>query len=172
VRSGAGQRQPHTHPEAVEGLVDKGTLAKSVLLAESTAAVGTGEEAHWQRQRVVYGEGGLVKGVGEKLLPEAFLHLPEVGSLPGEGGAMDEAQRGKPLCVVPSDVAVDTLVGIYTEELSENLYSADLRIRKLRSGTALADATPLSRSSIRQKTATMKVLRSIRRPPLCSVLLG
>jgi hypothetical protein len=26
---------------------------------------------------------------------------------------------------------------------------------------------PLSRSSIRQKTATMKVLRSIRRPPLC-----
>ena len=38
-------RDPHMHPKAVEGLLEEGVLAEGGLPAESTAAVGAGEEA-------------------------------------------------------------------------------------------------------------------------------
>jgi hypothetical protein len=110
----------------------------------------------------------------KKLLPEAFLDLPEVGRLPSEGGAMDEAQCRKPLAVVPSEVAVECLVGVQTEELSDDLDGEDLRVGKFRGGAALAQGSSVFEPVVyvRQKTATMKVLRSKRRPPLRSVPLS
>ena len=104
----------------------------------------------------------------EELLPEVFFDLPEVGRLPSEGSAMDLAKSWEPFAVVAAEEEIDSFVGVYAEKLSDDLYGEDLSVGELRSGTALADAAPsLSRSSMRQKTATMKVLRSIRRrPPL------
>ena len=58
------------------------------------AAVGVGEGTRRQGHRVADGEGSIVRGQGEKLLPEALLALPEAGSLPGEGGAMHFAEGG------------------------------------------------------------------------------
>jgi hypothetical protein len=75
----------------------------------------------------------------QKLLPEAFLDLPEVCCLPREGGAMDFAECGEPLAVVPSEVAVDGLVGVEAEELAYDLDGEDLGVGKLRDGAALAD---------------------------------
>ena len=77
----------------------------------------------------------------EEILPEVFLDLPEVCCLPSEGGAMDEAQRGKPLCVMPSEVAVDTLVGVQPQELTDDLDGEDLRVGELGGGSALAQGS-------------------------------
>ena len=48
----------------------------------------------------------------EELLPEALLDLPEVGGLTGEGGAMNGAEGGEPVGVVPAEEEVDALVGV------------------------------------------------------------
>jgi hypothetical protein len=88
---------------------------------------------------VAQGEGWVVGSERQKLLPEAFLDLPEVCCLPREGGAMDFAECGEPLAVVPSEVAVDGLVGVEAEELAYDLDGEDLGVGKLRDGAALAD---------------------------------
>jgi len=77
-----------------------------------------------------------VGGQLEELLPEALLYLLEVGALTGEGGAVHLAKGLEPLGVISEEM--DTLVGVEAKELAYDLYGEYLRIRKLRSGTALA----------------------------------
>jgi hypothetical protein len=79
---------PYVHPKAVEGLLEEGVLAEGGLPFEARAAIGSGEQAYWQGQRVADGEGRVVRHAGEELSPEELLDLPQVGGLPGEGGAM------------------------------------------------------------------------------------
>jgi len=69
-----------------------------------------------------------VRGECEELLPETLLDPPEVGRLPGEGGPMYLAESRKPCSVVPSDEEVDALVGVETEELTDDLYGEELRV--------------------------------------------
>jgi hypothetical protein len=73
---------PYVHPEAIEGLFEEGVLAESGLSFKTPTAVGTSEQAHRQRQRVTKREGGIMRDLGQELLPEALLDLPEVGRLP------------------------------------------------------------------------------------------
>ena len=54
---------------------------------------------------------------------------------------------------MPPEVAKDRLVGVHTEELSDDLDGEDLRVRELGSGPRWRTRRPLSRSSMRQKTA-------------------
>jgi hypothetical protein len=61
-------------------------------------------------------------------LPEVFLELPEVGCLPSEGGAMDRAQCRKPLAVMFSEVAKDSLIGVDPQELPDDLNGEDLGV--------------------------------------------
>lgn len=68
---------------------------------------------------------------------------------------------------------IDGFVGVYAEELSDDLYGKDLSVGELRGGTALADATSFEPvvheaedghdegAKIHKKTSVM-----------CSVLLG
>jgi hypothetical protein len=46
---------------------------------------------------------------------------------------------GEPLCVVPSEVAVDAFVGVESQELTDDLDGEDFRIGKLGARPALAD---------------------------------
>src|SRR5687768_5377846 len=78
----------HVHPEAVEGLFEEDVLAEGGLSSKTPTAIGSGEGACWQGKRVCQGEGGLMRGLSQQLLPEALLDLPEVGGLTAEGGAM------------------------------------------------------------------------------------
>jgi hypothetical protein len=132
------------HPEAVEGLPEERVLAEGRFTPEAAAAVGAGEQARGQGHGVHEREGRIVGGEREGLPPEALLELPEVGGLAGEGGAVDLAEGREPLGVVAAEEEeeVDALVGVYAEELSDDLDGEDLRVGRLRSGTTLADATP------------------------------
>ncbi len=76
------------------------------------------------------------------LLPEALLELPGVGGLTGEGGAMDLAEGGEPLHVVPAEEEeeeVDVPVGVEPQELANGLDGEDLGVGELRGGSALTD---------------------------------
>src|SRR5215203_6381274 len=130
---------PHVHSEAVEGLFEESVFAEGGLSLKTRAAVGSGEQARWQGERVRQGEGGVVGSVGQELLPEEFLDLPQVGRLPGEGTAMNLAECREPLGVVPSEEEVDALVGVYPQKLSDDLDGEDLGVRKLWGGAALTD---------------------------------
>ena len=77
----------------------------------------------------------------EKLLPEALLYLPEVRSLPGEGGAMHFAQSGEPLAVVTPEVTKDPLVGVEPQELAYDLDGEDFRVRKLGQRTTCSEGS-------------------------------
>ena len=58
----------------------------------------------------------------------------------GEGGAMNRAEGGEPLRVVPAEEEVDVLVGVEAEELAHDLDGKDLRVGDLRRRAALANA--------------------------------
>jgi len=106
-------------------------------------------------------------------LPEALLYLPEVGGLTGEGGAAHLAKGLEPLSVVSAEEEMDTLVGVEVKELADDLYDEDLRIRKLRSGTALADATsfePIVDKAEDGHDEGAKIHK--KKTSLCSVLLS
>ncbi len=82
-----------------------------------------------------------------------------------EGGAVEFAQGGEPLAVMLPEVKKDRLVGVEPEELSDDLDGEELGVGERRSGSAPSEASELCdrcESSMRQKTATTKVLRSTR----------
>jgi hypothetical protein len=79
----------------------------------------------------------------EELLPEALFEFPEVGCLPSESGAMYLAEGGGPFAVAPPEKAVDGLIGVYAEELADDLHSEDLRVGELGRRAALANAAIL-----------------------------
>ncbi len=54
---------------------------------------------------------------------------------------MDFAECGEPLAVVPSEVAVDGLVGVEAEELAYDLDGEDLRVGEFRGGAALTQGS-------------------------------
>ena len=168
---------PHMHPEAVEGLLEEGVLAESGFSFEAMAAVGAGEQTRRQGHRVYEREGRIVRGQGEEFLAELLLELPEICCLPGEGGAMHFGEGREPLTVMTPEVTKEDrlVVGVESQELPDDLLDGeDLSASEsLGAGPRWRMRRPLSRSSMRQKTATMKVLRSTGRDLLfASVGLG
>jgi hypothetical protein len=74
----------------------------------------------------------------------------------------------EPFSVVTPKEEIDGLVGVDAEELSDDLYMVRTsESESFGAGPRLLMRRPLSRSSIRQKTETMKVLRSTVRDLLC-----
>jgi hypothetical protein len=138
------------HPEAIEGLLKENGLAESGFSFEARAAVVAGERALRQEERVRQSERRIAGNEGKKLLPEVFFKLLEIGRLAGRGGAMDEAQRGEPLGVVPSEVAVERLVGVETKELSDDLNGEDLGVGELAGGAALTQGFPVFEPVVHQ----------------------
>ena len=84
-----------------------------------------------------------MRGECEELLPETLLDLPEVGGLAGEGGPMDLKKCREPFAVVPSEVAVECLVGVYPQELADHFDGEDLGVGELGGRAALANAAIL-----------------------------
>ena len=82
-----------------------------------------------------------MRGECEELLPETLLDLPEVGGLAGEGGPMDLKKCREPFTVVPSEVAVECLVGVYPQELADHFDGEDLGVGELGGRAALAVAS-------------------------------
>ena len=155
---------PCMHSEAVEGLLEEDILAESCLPFEARAAVGSSEGARWQRKGVRQGEVRIVRGFGHKFLPEALLSFPQVGCLPGEGGAMHPPQIREEVGVVTPEVRKEFGLFVYPQELAYDLDGEDFGVAEIVGAgpRALRRPRSLIRSSMRQKTATMKVLRSTR----------
>jgi hypothetical protein len=131
---------PYVHPKAIEGLPEQCVLAKSGLAAETPAAISAGKQACRQGHRIADGEGGVVGGVGRELLPEAFLNLPEVGRLPGEGGAMHPQQVREEVGVVAPEVRQELRVFIESQELADDLDGEYFRVGERWGGSAASDA--------------------------------
>jgi hypothetical protein len=119
---------PNVDPEAVEGLLEEGVFAESGLPLKARAAIGAGKQASWQGHRIADGEGRVVGCKRKELLPEELFDLPEVGRLPGEGGAMNLTECRKPLAVVMPEVAEDSLIGVEPQELADKFDSEDLSV--------------------------------------------
>ena len=65
------------------------------------------------------------------------------GRLATESGAMSFFEGWKPFAVVATEVGVDALVGVYAEELTNDLHGEDLAISEGGFGPALAEASSL-----------------------------
>lgn len=61
-------------------------------------------------------------------MAEVFLDLPKIGALTGEGGTVYFAQGGEPLAVMLPEVAKDRLIGVDTQELTDDLDGEDLGV--------------------------------------------
>jgi hypothetical protein len=108
---------------------------------------------------------------GEELSPEELLSLPEVGCLPGEGGAIYVREvREEEVGVVSAEVGKELRIFVYPQELTDNLDGEHIGVAERGSWSACPETPEFSdtRSSMRQKTATMKVLRSTREEDLLS----
>ena len=124
------------HPEAVEGLPEEGVLAEGGLSPEALAAVGPGEQARRQGERVHQGEAGVVRGFGQEVLPKALLNLPEVRRLPGEGGAMHPPEVREEVGVVAPEVRKELRVFVYSQELADELDGEHFGVEERRGGSA------------------------------------
>src|SRR5918995_2364848 len=138
-----GPAHPQMGTQPVESLFVHLVVAEGALFGQDAAAVGPGEVASGHREGVDQGHFGVEAHPAEQVLPEHLLYGPEVGRLAAEGGAVDSLEGRKPFAVVSAEEEVDTLVGVYAEELSDDFYGEDLCVGELRSRTAPADATLL-----------------------------
>jgi hypothetical protein len=98
-----------------------------------------------------------MRGLGQELLAEALLDLPEVGRLPAEGGAMHESEAWEVVSVVAPEVGEELRIFVEPQELTDDLDCEHFRIPECWGGSARPRRRPRSaiRSSMRQKTAMM-----------------
>ena len=110
--------------------------------------------------------------VDQKRLPEVLFDLPEVGRLPAEGCAMHSREVREEVGVVAPEVGKELRVFIESQKLADDLDGDDFRVAESVGvgGRALRRPRSATWSSMRQKTAMMKVLRSTRAET--SFLLG
>jgi hypothetical protein len=131
------------HPEAVEGLLEQRVLAESGLSFEARAAVSASEQAHRQGHRVAKREGGVVRTLGQELLPEDLLELPEVCCLPGEGGAMHSPQVREEVGVVAPEVCKELCIFVDPQKLAYDLDGDDLGVAERWGGSATSETTEI-----------------------------
>src|SRR3712207_6713515 len=107
------------------------------------------------------------------MTPQAFLDRPQVGRLAQEGCAVDFAKGGEPLPVMPPEVAVERPVGVQSEKLPDDLDGQDLRVRKLRSGTAPSNTPTLEMIGDEAEDANYEGAKiHERKTPFCSRWIG
>ncbi len=123
---------------------EEGVLAESGLSLKTPAAVGTSEQAHRQRQRVTKREGGIMRDLGQELLPEALLDLPEVGRLPGQGGAIYPHQVREEVNVVAPEVGEELRILVESQELTDDLYGEHFGVAQRWGGSTLSEAPEVS----------------------------
>jgi hypothetical protein len=80
-----------------------------------------------------------VRNAGEKLLPEVLLDLPQVGCLPGEGGAMHTSEVREEVGVVATEVRKELRIFIESQELSDDLDGEDFRVAERWCGSTCSE---------------------------------
>jgi hypothetical protein len=135
---------PHVYSKAVEGLLEEGVFTESRLSPETFAPVGASEQAHRQGQRVADGEGGIVRGFSQELLPEVLFDLPEVGCLPAEGGAMHSPELRKEVGIVLPEVRKELCILGYPQKLAYDLDGEHFRVAERGGGSACSEAPEVS----------------------------
>jgi hypothetical protein len=107
-----------------------------------------------------------VRCFSQELLPEILFDLPEVCGLPGEGGAMHVQEVRKEVGIVPPEVGQELRILVYPQKLADNFNGEMVSTSESHSVVvgprALRRPKSAMRSSMRQKTLTMKVPRSTR----------
>jgi hypothetical protein len=132
---------PHVHPEAIEGLFEERVFAEGGLSLEAFAAVGSGEQTSWQGEGVSQGEGGLVRGIDQELLPDEFLGLPEVCRLAREGGAMHSPEVREEVGVVTPEVGEELCIFVESQKLTDDLDGEDFGVAERGGGSACSEAS-------------------------------
>jgi hypothetical protein len=132
---------PHVHPEAIEGLFEERVFAEGGLSLEAFAAVGSGEQTSWQGEGVSQGEGGLVRGIDQELLPDEFLGLPEVCRLAREGGAMHSREVREEVGVVTPEVGEELCIFVESQKLTDDLDGEDFGVAERGGGSACSEAS-------------------------------
>ena len=147
--------------EPVEGLLAHLVVAEGALLRQDAAAVSSGETASRHGETVDQGDPRVLADPVEQMTPQPLFEDPKVGHLAREGGAVHSAQSREPLAVVTSKVGVKVLLGVYPQELAHHLMVKTSESQSSGVGPHWRGGfCPWTQSSVRQKTATMKVLRS------------
>jgi len=123
-------------------------FAEGGLSLKTPTAVGSGEQARRQGERVRQSEAGVVGGLGQDLLPEALLGLPQVRCLPSEGGAMHPPQVREEVSVVAPEVLEEFRVFVEPQELTDDLDGEHFRVGERWGGSACSEAPEVHESVV------------------------
>jgi hypothetical protein len=85
-----------------------------------------------------------VGSVGQELLPEALLNLPEVGRLPGEGGAMHPQEVREVVGVVAPEIRKELRIFVESQKFADDLYGEHFRVGECGGGSALSETPEAS----------------------------
>jgi hypothetical protein len=159
------------YSEAVEGLFEESVLAEGGFSSEATAAVSSSEQTRWEGKRVHKGEGGMMRAQAQKFLPEVLLGLPQIGRLPGEGGAMHPQEIGEQMSVVAPKVGKEFCIFIESQKLANDFDGDDFRVAESRSGSTCSERPEFSDAVVDETEdgddEGVKIHQ--RRPPFASV---
>jgi hypothetical protein len=110
----------------------------------------------------------MVRGQAQKFLPEVLLGLPQVGRLPGEGGAMHPQEIGEQMSVVAPKVGKEFCIFIESQKLANDFDGDDFRVAESRSGSTCSERPEFSDAVVDETEDCddegVKIHR--RRPPL------
>src|SRR5215207_2104401 len=133
-----GPANPKVRSQAVEGLLVDLVVAESALFGQEPAAVSPSEPTHGDGEGVHQTEERVEADLpAQQVLPQSLFGDPQIGRLTRESGAVHLPQGWEELPVVTPEVGEEVLLGVDAEKLADDLDGQDLRVGKLRVGTAL-----------------------------------
>ena len=89
-----------------------------------------------------------MRSLGQELLPEELLSLPQVRCLPGEGGAMHLPEVREEVSVVASEVLEEFRIFVYPQELADELDGEDFRVVERWGGSPFSEAPEVLESVV------------------------
>lgn len=138
--NGAWPAHAHVKAEAIEGLFDRVVFAKRSKSAKTFGALSSSKIANRNRETINDGQARVTAGLTNEALPKTCFHLPEIGSLMDEGGAMDGSQIGKEVQEVAAEVVKDRFILVQTKIFTEQFKGQNFAIGKPRLRSALAQS--------------------------------
>ena len=127
IRSSQTSIYDHTRPtdpqmssKPQKGLTGNIVIPVSRLFSQSTAAICSGKTTHWHRKAIHQRYLAIKRHLQKQFLPDAFFDLPEISSLACKNRTMDAHNCRKPVCIMPFEEGVQSLIRINAQKFTDD----------------------------------------------------
>jgi hypothetical protein len=130
------------HSQPIEGLACRSISAERSYLPQALTLRCSGKSTYRHREAVYESQPLVMRALPDKVEPGSFLHLPQIGRLSGEGGAVQVGKSREEVEVVSAKIVEECFVLAQTKLLPDHFHGEHLAIRKDRLWSSPTQPTP------------------------------